>query len=124
MFVTSAQPEDPSRPRQAMIGRSIEETRRIVQKPYSRSLPKTRTTRRRGRNRLKKGVVGRGSPGFRPSTLDLRPSTTPGPSVTMAAMERQGRVALVTGGTRGIGEAIARRLAADGFSVVISGHAG
>ncbi|MFY9551550.1 MAG: SDR family oxidoreductase [Thermoanaerobaculia bacterium] len=31
------------------------------------------------------------------------------------------RVAVVTGGTRGIGEAIARRLAGDGFSVFISG---
>jgi 3-oxoacyl-[acyl-carrier protein] reductase len=32
------------------------------------------------------------------------------------------RVALVTGGTRGIGEAIARRLSAEGFSVFISGR--
>lgn len=31
------------------------------------------------------------------------------------------RVAVVTGGTRGIGEAIARRLAGDGFTVFISG---
>jgi len=32
------------------------------------------------------------------------------------------RVALVTGGTRGIGEAIARRLSGDGFAVFISGR--
>src|SRR5512132_80181 len=37
-------------------------------------------------------------------------------------MPETSRVAVVTGGTRGIGEAIARRLAGDGFSVVISGH--
>ena len=42
----------------------------------------------------------------------------------MNPMGRPERVALVTGGTRGIGEAIARGLAANGFSVAISGHAG
>ena len=34
----------------------------------------------------------------------------------------RGRVALVTGGTRGIGEAIARRLVDEGFAVFISGR--
>lgn len=37
-------------------------------------------------------------------------------------MGRNGRVGLVTGGTRGIGQAIARGLAADGLSVAISGR--
>jgi len=40
----------------------------------------------------------------------------------MSAIMTTLRVALVTGGTRGIGEAIARRLAAEGFAVFISGR--
>ena len=46
------------------------------------------------------------------------PKVVSGKIVPMALQ----RVALVTGGTRGIGEAIARRLLAEGFAVFISGR--
>jgi NAD(P)-dependent dehydrogenase (short-subunit alcohol dehydrogenase family) len=40
-------------------------------------------------------------------------------SVSVAAMEQQGRVALITGGNRGIGLEVGRRLAAAGCTVVL-----
>lgn len=50
------------------------------------------------------------------------PSTAPTPAVTAGAVLSD-RVALVTGGSGGIGSAICRRLSADGATVVIHCHA-